>query len=112
MTAVSRLSSVYGWPSSSRLALANWPRFGGSSTLPADGNVADEPAVRGDELDDHAVVVRLGVHLNIGVAAGGEQPLDAGAHHGHAQRLVALQRQNLEEFGALQGLLPRDRTGC
>ena len=48
-------------------------------------------------------LIRLGIHLDIAIAAGGEEALDAGAHHGHAQRLIALQRQNFEELGALSG---------
>ena len=37
--------------------------------------------------DGHAVAGGLRIHLDIGVAAGGEKTFDAGAHVGHAQRL-------------------------
>ena len=39
-----------------------------------------------------SIAARFRIHLNIGISAGGEKPLDAGAHHGHAQRLIPFQR--------------------
>ena len=38
---------------------------------------------------------RFGVHLDVGVAAGGEQAFNAGAHVGDVQRPIFLKRQNI-----------------
>src|SRR5205085_370252 len=70
-------------------------------------DAADKPTVPGHEGEDDAIGAGRGIHLDIRVPAGGEQAVDAGAHHSPAQRLTGLQRQDLEKFGGLQRLLLR-----
>ena len=111
VTAGSSCLSLKGWPNSRRAALTSCPRLGGSLTFPDTDTLP---------MNQLLVVMNLTMTPPLygsastwisRVASGGEKPLDAGAHHGNAQRLIALQRQNFEELGALQRLLPRARTG-
>ena len=68
------------------------------------GNRPDEPAIGGEESDDHAVFVRIGLDLNVGIPSGGEQAFDAGPHHRHLKRLAAFHGQNLKQLIGFQGL--------
>ncbi len=51
--------------------------------------------------------VALGIHLDIGVAAGGEQALDGLADIRHAQGAVDFKRQQVVQFGRVERLLGR-----
>jgi hypothetical protein len=64
----------------------------------------DEPTVFGDEGDGDAAVIRLCVHLDIGIAAGGEEAVDAGADGGDVQGLADFQGKNFVEFCGFEGL--------
>lgn len=76
--------------------------------LAGDADIADEPTVGGNEPDNHAIalaiVVGLGIHLNVGVAAGGEEALNARPDVGHAERLVYAERQDVMQLGRLERL--------
>ena len=70
-------------------------------------DVTDEPAVFGEEPDNHSGTVWFGIHLNVGIAARRKEAFDACAHLGHAQRLPALEREKLKQFGGIDGLFDR-----
>ena len=76
------------------------------------GDAADEPAVLGHEGEDHAVAIGLRIGLDVGIAAGGEETVDGGAHVGHAERLVQFSKAGCR--GARRGRAagPSVRTGC
>ncbi len=79
---------------------------GRAGDIAEGGDIADEPACFGDEDDGDAVAIGPGIHLHVGVAAGGEEPFDAVAHGAHAEGLVHLEGENLVELGGFEGLAP------
>ena len=63
------------------------PGVGRGGDMAYRRNVPHEPTVPGEEDDGDAVRGRPRIHLDIRVAAGGEEALDGRAHLGYAQRL-------------------------
>ena len=66
--------------------------------------VADEPTVAGDEHDGAPVAIGLGIHLDVGIAPGGEQAVDAGAHLRDVERGVHLEGQDVVQLGGFERL--------
>jgi hypothetical protein len=82
-------------------------RVGRARDRPGDEDMADKPAIPGQEAHHDPVAMRFGVHLDVGVAPGSEQPFDAGADIFGRQRLSALERQYPVDIGRLQRLFHR-----